>query len=59
MNTERIVTHALLDNMRRTTPGGIRREQFVRNRHPVKTAMAMFPFVAFVALVVFAAVTRH
>lgn len=59
MPIERLVTHALLDNIRQTTPGGIRREQFVRTHHPLKTALAMLPFVAFVALVVVAAVTRH
>ena len=41
------------------TPGGIRREQFVHRPHPIKTALAMFPFIALVALVIFAAVTRH
>ena len=59
MHTERIIAHALLDNMAHTTPGGIRREQFVRTRHPIKTAFAVFPFVAFVALIVVAAVMRH
>ena len=59
MHTERIMAHALLDNMAHTTPGGIRREQFVRTRHPIKTALAAFPFIAFVALIVVAAVMRH
>jgi len=59
MHTERLIAHALLDNMAHTTPGGIRREQFVRTRHPIKTAFAMFPFVAFIALTIFAIVSRH
>lgn len=58
MNGEHTLAHALLDSMQRTTPGGIRREQFVRTRHPIKTALAMFPFIAFVALCVVAAVMR-
>lgn len=58
MSTQRIVAHTLLDNIQHTTPGGIRREQFVRTRHPIKTALAMLPFVAFVVLAVFAACTR-
>lgn len=50
--------HALLQNIADTTPGGIRREQFVRRRHPVKTALAVFPFVAFAVLAAFAIITR-
>lgn len=58
MNTERMA-RALLWNIHETTPGGIRREQFVRTRHPLKTALALFPFVAFLALAIFALATRH
>lgn len=59
MDTERLIAHALLDNMHHTTPGGICREQFVRTRHPIKTALAAFPFVALVVLCIVAAVIRH
>lgn len=53
MNTERIAAHALLESIRRTTPGGIQREQFVRRRHPIKALLSVLPFIA---LVVFAAI---
>lgn len=59
MNCEHLHAHALLDNMARTTPGGIRREQFVHRPHPIKTALAMFPFVAFVVLLIIVIVTQH
>ena len=58
MNAERLAAHALLDSMQRTTPGGIRREQFVRRRHPIKTALAVLPFLALAALAAFAIITR-
>lgn len=58
MSAERAFAHALLDSMKRTTPGGIRREQFVRRPHPIKTLLAAFPFVAFIALCIVAVVTR-
>jgi len=57
MNAERLAAHALLDSMARTTPGGIRREQFVR-RPPLKTALAALPFLALAALAAFAIITR-
>lgn len=50
---------ALARHMNEATPGGIRREQFVRRAHPIKTALALFPFAAFIALAIFAIVTRH
>jgi len=49
----------LLRHMNEATPGGIRYEQFRAVRHPIKSALAMFPFIALVALVIFAAVMRH
>ena len=58
MNTERIAAHQLLDSIQRTTPGGIRREQFVRRRHPVKTALAAAPFIALVVLAAIAYLIR-
>lgn len=58
MNTERMA-RALLWNIHETTPGGIRREQFVRRKHPLKTAIALFPFIAAAALWLFAIATRH
>lgn len=50
MNAERIAVHRLLESIQRTTPGGIRREQFVRRCHPVKTLLASLPFVALAVL---------
>lgn len=58
MNAERIAAHAMLDSIQRTTPGGIRREQFVRRRHPLKTAVASLPFVALALLGAFWIITR-
>lgn len=58
MNAERLAAHALLESINRTTPGGIRREQFVRRSHPVKTVLAILPFAALVVLGVFAIITR-
>lgn len=58
MNAERIAAHALLDNMARTTPGGIRREQFVRRRNPVKTVLSALPFIALAIAAAFAIFTR-
>ena len=49
---------ALARHMNEATPGGIRREQFVRRSHPVKTALAALPFVALVAFAAFAIITR-
>ncbi|HET9189815.1 MAG TPA: hypothetical protein VFN69_04505 [Rudaea sp.] len=57
-HAERLAAHALLESMDRTTPGGIRREQFVRRGHPVKTVLAIIPFVALVAAAAFAIITR-
>jgi hypothetical protein len=57
MSTERIAAHHLLENIQRTTPGGITREQFVR-RHPVKTLVGALPFVALVLLGAFWIITR-
>jgi len=58
MNAERLAAHALLDSMARTTPGGIRREQFVRRRHPIKMLLAAAPFVALAVLGAVAIITR-
>lgn len=58
MNAERIAAHELLSNIQRTTPGGIRREQFVQRRHPVKTVLAAAPFVALVVLAAVAYLIR-
>ena len=49
----------LMYHINEATPGGIRREQFVHRPHPVKTLLAMFPLLAFVALCIFATVARH
>jgi hypothetical protein len=57
MNAERLAAHALLDSMQRTTPGGIRREQFLR-RHPLKTLAAALPFLALAVFAAFAIITR-
>jgi hypothetical protein len=57
MSTERIAAHHLLENIQRTTPGGITREQFVR-RHPVKTLAGALPFVALVLAGAFYVITR-
>lgn len=50
---------SLMHHINDATPGGIRREQFVHRPHPIKTMLAMLPLLAFVALCIFAAVTRH
>jgi hypothetical protein len=47
-----------MQNIADATPRGIRREQFVRRHHPVKTALAVLPFVAFAVLAAFAIITR-
>lgn len=57
MSTERIAAHHLLENIRRTTPGGIQRDQFVR-RHPLKTLVGALPFLALVLLGAFWIITR-
>lgn len=54
MSAEHIHAHGLLQNIHDTTPGGITREQFVRRHHPVKTFLAMFPFLLLVALAIVA-----
>lgn len=58
MNAPHIHAHSLLQNIADTTPGGIRREQFIRRRHPVKTALACLPFVALVVFAAIAIITR-
>jgi len=58
MNAERIAAHQLLESIQRTTPGGIRREQFVQRRHPIKTLLAAAPFVALAVLGAFWFITR-
>lgn len=52
-----IVAHTLLARIEMATPGGIRREQFVR-RQPVKTALSILPFVALAIAAAFAIITR-
>jgi hypothetical protein len=56
---DRRVARAVLQNARETTPGGICHEQFRSVRHPLKTALAAFPFVALVLLVIIAAAARY
>lgn len=58
MSAERLTAHALLESMQRTTPGGIRREQFIRRRHPVKTVLACVPFLALAVAAAFAIITH-
>jgi hypothetical protein len=58
MNTQRLHAHALLDSIHRTTPGGIRREQFVRRRSPVKAVLSALPFIALAAAAVVVVITR-
>lgn len=48
----------LMYHINETTPGGIRREQFVHRPHPVKAVLAMFPLIALVAICIVAAVAR-
>lgn len=48
----------LMYHISEATPGGIRREQFVRRPHPVKALLAMFPLILLVAVCVVAAVTH-
>jgi hypothetical protein len=57
--SHKAVARGLLQNIAESTPGGIRREQFFRRAHPVKTLLAAFPFLALVALCIVAIVTRH
>jgi hypothetical protein len=52
------LTRALMQHLHDATPGGIHREQFVRRRHPVKTVLAILPFVALVVAAAFAIITR-
>ena len=58
MSIERFCAHSLLQNIAKTTLGGIRPEQFLRRPHPIKTLLAMFPLLAFIAVCIVAAVTR-
>lgn len=58
MNAQHLHAHALLQNIAETTPGGIRREQFVRRRHPIKTLLASVPFIALAVAAAFAVITR-
>lgn len=55
---DRRVARVVMRHLHDATPGGIRREQFIHRRHPVKTALAILPFVALVALAAFAVITR-
>lgn len=54
MSAEHVHARGLLQNIHDTTPGGITREQFVRKRTPVKTFLAMFPFLMLAALAIVA-----
>jgi hypothetical protein len=38
-------TFALLGSIHRVTPGGITREQILRERHPLRTAITALPYL--------------
>jgi hypothetical protein len=46
MRTLRMV----MQNINETTPGGIKREQFIHRKYPVKTLFASLPFIIFILL---------
>jgi len=52
---EKRIGVALARHVNDATPGGIRREQFTHQRHPVKAALSALPFIALAAAAVFAA----
>jgi hypothetical protein len=41
-------TFALLSSIQRATPGGVTREQILRDRHPMRTAIAALPYLCLV-----------
>jgi hypothetical protein len=53
-------THArfLLQHINDATPGGIRREQFLRRHHPLKALLSALPFIALAAAAVVVVITR-
>lgn len=51
------LTRTVMQHLHDVTPGGIRREQFVR-RHPLKTLVGALPFLALVLLGAFWIITR-
>lgn len=56
---EKRVARSLLQHIHEATPGGLRPEQFRPVRHPLKSLLAAFPFVALAAALVALVVARH